>query len=136
LIRDRDRAALAAMSQASGMVGREYAVWDRLDPVMAANHRWLGGYRHPRCFDEAVAWELLAVFIQPQPLMAGADAVGDPLGTLPVLYHLMWRRWLVADLSVVLSHRTMVRVSPKVANLSEDVANPSQDLPLRMDRVR
>ena len=48
LIRDRDRAALAAMSQASGMVGWEYAVWDRLDPVLAANHRWLGGYRHPR----------------------------------------------------------------------------------------
>jgi hypothetical protein len=82
LIRDRDRAALAAMSQASGMVGSEYAVWDRLDPVMAANHRWLGGYRHPRCFDEAVARELLAVFIHPQPLMDGADAVGDPSGTL------------------------------------------------------
>jgi hypothetical protein len=32
-----------AMSQASGMVGWEYAVWDRLDPVMAANHRCLGG---------------------------------------------------------------------------------------------
>jgi hypothetical protein len=43
-----------------------------------------------------------------------------------VLYHLIWRRWLVADLSVVLSHRTTMRVSPKVANLS-------QDLPLRMD---
>jgi hypothetical protein len=136
LIRDRDRAAFAAMSQASGMVGWEYAVWDRLDPVMAANRRWLGGYRHPRCFDEAVARELLAVFIQAQPLMDGADAVGDPLGTLPVLYHLIWRRWLVADLSVVLSHRTIVRVSPKVANLSEDVANLWQDLPLRRERVR
>ena len=32
--------------------------------------------------------------------MDGAEAVGDPLGTLPVLYHLMWRHWLVADLSV------------------------------------
>jgi hypothetical protein len=53
-----------------------------------------------------------------------------------VLYHLIWRRWLVADLLVVLSHRTMVRVSPKVANLSEDVANLSQDLPPRMERVR
>jgi hypothetical protein len=131
-----DRAAFVAMSQASGMVGWEYAVWDRLDPVMAANHRWLGGYRHPRCFDEAVARELLAVFIEPQPLMDGAEAVGDPLGTLPVLYHLLWRRWLVADLSVVLSHRTMVRVSPEVANLSKDVASLSQVLPLRRRRVR
>jgi hypothetical protein len=57
------------------------------------------------------------------------------LGTLPVLYHLIWRRWLVADLSAVLSHRTIVRVSPNVANLSEDVAHLSQDLPPRMERV-
>ncbi|MCI4675853.1 hypothetical protein [Candidatus Mycolicibacterium alkanivorans] len=49
-----DRAAFAAMSQASSMVSWEYALWDCLDPVVAANHRWLGGYRHPRCFDEAV----------------------------------------------------------------------------------
>ena len=131
-----DRAAFAAVSQASGMVGWEYAVWDRLDPVMAANYRWLGGYRHPRCFDEAVARDLLAVFIEPQLLMDGAEAVGDPLGTLPVLYHLLWRRWLVADLSVVLSHRTMVRVSPEVANLSRDVASVSQVLPLLRRRVR
>ena len=73
------------MSQASGVVGWEYAVWDRLDPVMAANHRWLGGYRHPRCFDEAVVGELLAVFGEPQPLMDGAEAADDPLATLPVL---------------------------------------------------
>jgi hypothetical protein len=40
LIRDRDGAAFAAMSQASGMVGWEYAVWDRLDPVMAIIAGW------------------------------------------------------------------------------------------------
>ena len=68
--------------------------------------------------------------------MDGAEAVGDPLGTLPVLYHLMWRHWLVADLSVVLSHRTVVRVSPNVANLSKDVANLTRDLPVRVQRVR
>ena len=41
--------------------------------------------------------------------MEGAEAAGDPLSTLPVLFHLMWRRELVADLSLVLSHRTVVR---------------------------
>ncbi|WP_344750837.1 hypothetical protein [Micromonospora olivasterospora] len=29
-----------------------------------------------------------------------------------MLYHLLWRRELVADLSLVLSHRTLVRVAP------------------------
>ncbi|WP_324199142.1 TnsA-like heteromeric transposase endonuclease subunit [Nocardia amamiensis] len=118
-IKDRDREAFTATAQACGDVGWEYAVWDRLDPVLTANPRWLGRYRHPRCFDERVARELLRVFARPQELIDGAEAAGDPLGTLPVLYHLMWRRWLLADLSLVLSHRTLVRVSPRVADLAE-----------------
>ncbi|WP_228566612.1 TnsA-like heteromeric transposase endonuclease subunit [Nocardia sp. SYP-A9097] len=125
LIRDRDRAAFAAMSHACAAVGWSYAVWDRLDPVLVANHRWLGGYRHPRCFDGSVAGELLETFTRPRPLMDGAEAVGDPLRTLPVLYHLLWRHWLVADLSVVLSHRTAVGVSPKLSDLSDTAQGPS-----------
>jgi hypothetical protein len=31
------------------------------------------------------------------PLLAGAAEAGDPLATLPVLFHLMWRQELVAD---------------------------------------
>ena len=45
----------------------------------------------------------------PVALMEGAEAAGDPLATLPVLFHLMWRRELTADLSLALSHRTKVR---------------------------
>ena len=41
--------------------------------------------------------------------MEGAEAAGDPIVVLPVLFHLMWRRELLADLSLVLSHRTLVR---------------------------
>jgi hypothetical protein len=40
--------------------------------------------------------------------MEGAEAAGDPVATLPPLFHLMWRRELLADLSLVLSHRTVV----------------------------
>ncbi|VBA31959.1 hypothetical protein LAUMK4_05635 [Mycobacterium persicum] len=43
-----------------------------------------------------------------RPLMEGAEAAGDPIVTLPVLFHLMWRRELMADLSLVLGHRTVV----------------------------
>ena len=40
--------------------------------------------------------------------MEGAEAAGDPIGVLPPLFHLMWRRELLADLSLLLSHRTLV----------------------------
>ncbi|MET7770491.1 TnsA-like heteromeric transposase endonuclease subunit [Nocardia sp. NPDC005366] len=133
LIAERDRTAFAATARACETVGWDYAVWDRVDAVVAANHRWLAGYRHPRCFDAQVAARLLRVFEQPGPLMDGAESAGDPLGTLPVLYNLLWRRWLVADLSVVLSHRTLVRVAPKVASLSE-VASLSDELLSAGDR--
>lgn len=124
LIGDRDRAAFDATRRACEAVGWRYAVWDRMDTVVVANQRWLAGYRHPRCFDEAVAARLLDVFTAPMPLMDGAELVGDPLGTLPVLYHLLWRQLLVADLAVVLSHRTIVRAAPDVADLAQlaDVA--------------
>jgi hypothetical protein len=42
--------------------------------------------------------ELLAgVFAEPKPLMAGAREAGDPVGVLPVLYHLLWKQVLSAD---------------------------------------
>jgi hypothetical protein len=69
----------------------------------------LAGYRHPRCFDEHIAARLLEVFNRPRALTDGAELVGDPLGVLPVLYHLLWKQQLVADLALVLSHRTIVK---------------------------
>jgi hypothetical protein len=82
-----------------------------MDPVVAANHRWIAGYRHPRCGDPATEARLLEAFGPGLPLMEGAEAAGDPLATLPVLFHLMWRRELAADLSLVLSDRTLVRTA-------------------------
>jgi hypothetical protein len=34
--------------------------------------------------------------------MTGAEAVGDPIAVLPVLFHLLWRHDLTTDLSVPL----------------------------------
>jgi hypothetical protein len=39
------------------------------------------------------------VFASPALLLAGAAEAGDPLATLPALFHLMWRQELVADLT-------------------------------------
>ena len=108
-IGDRDREAFAAARRACGLLGWRYAVWGAMDPVVAANHRWLAGYRHPRCGDPETAARLREVFAHGRPLMAGVRAAGDPIATLPVLFHLMWRRELVADLTLVLSDRSLVR---------------------------
>ena len=50
-----DREAFAAAGEACARLGWQYAVWGAAAPVLAANLRWLAGYRHPRCHDELVA---------------------------------------------------------------------------------
>ncbi len=80
--------------------------------VLAANVRWLAGYRHPRCWRPEAAEALAEMFRQPAPLMAGAMAAGDRIAVLPVLYHLMWRQVLTADLAgAVLGPCSLVRVA-------------------------
>jgi hypothetical protein len=40
---------------------------------------------------------------------------------LPVPYHLLWKRLLVADLSLVLSERTFVRAASPAASWAKDL---------------
>jgi hypothetical protein len=54
--------------------------------VTAANHRWIAGYRHPRCGNPAAEARLLAVFGPGLPLMEGAEVAGDPVAVLPPLF--------------------------------------------------
>lgn len=126
LIAAEDRVAFDATDRACALLDWRYAVWDRLDGVVVANQKWLAGYRHPRCYNEPVAQRLLEVFTRPQPLMDGATAVGDPLGTLPVLYHLIWTRQLLIDVSLVLSDRTIVRTAPDAGRAHELVLAAEQ----------
>ena len=39
---------------------------------------------------------------RPTALLGGVRGVGDPIVVLPVLYHLLWRRILAADLETAL----------------------------------
>ena len=41
------------------------------------------------------------------PLLAGVSQVGDPMAGLLVAYHLLWRRELACDLSVLLGSASM-----------------------------
>jgi hypothetical protein len=83
-----------------------------LDPVLAANLRWLSGYRHPRCHHRERAAALRRAFSRPAALMDGVDSVGDPLGVLPVLFHLLWRHDLETDLrAAALGARSLLRLA-------------------------
>ncbi|WP_371537240.1 TnsA-like heteromeric transposase endonuclease subunit [Streptomyces sp. NBC_00466] len=113
LVKPEDAAKFAATTMACARVGWGYERVGVIDPVLAANLRWLSGYRHPRVRREPVVVSLQEAFTQPQGLLAGARAVGDPIAVLPVLFHLLWRRELAVDLvGERLSAATVVRLGP------------------------
>jgi hypothetical protein len=104
----RDAETFAVTAAACESAGWDYRRSGDLDPVLAANVRWLSRYRHPRCLIPGVASVLLEAFAGGRALFEGAEAAGDRLRVLPVLYHLMWQRMLAADLSVPLGTATAV----------------------------
>lgn len=99
MIGPQDAEAFDAMARACGSVGWEFRRVGAVGPVFAANVRWLSRYRHPRCAGQArMADALRGAFSVPRPLLAGSAEAGDNLAVLPVLFHLMWRQVLEADL--------------------------------------
>ena len=60
--------------------------------------RSLSGYRHPRFAQPELAARLGEVFADEAPLLGGASAAGDPVAVLPVLFGMLWRGELAADL--------------------------------------
>ena len=95
----RDEEAFEATREACALVGWSFARLGVPDPVLAANVRWLSRYRHHRCAGAGgVAERLVEVFAQPRGLFEGAEAAGERLGVLPVVYHLLWQQVLAADL--------------------------------------
>jgi hypothetical protein len=113
LVEPEDAVKFAATAVACARVGWDYERVGVLGPVLAANLRWLSGYRHPRVRREPVADRLQGVFAQNQGLLAGARTVGDPIAVLPVLFHLLWCRELAVDLvGERLSAAMVVRLVP------------------------
>ena len=111
-IRERDAEVFAVTALACGEAGWEFRRVGRADRVLAANVRWLSRYRHPRCSDDGTAAALAGAFAEERMLFAGAAQAGGRLGVLPVLFHLMWRQALVADLaSGLLGPSTLVRAA-------------------------
>ncbi|MFF0390529.1 TnsA-like heteromeric transposase endonuclease subunit [Kitasatospora sp. NPDC004615] len=81
-------------------VGWVYRRLDPPSPVVAANVRWLAGYRHPRFGADGVLREaVLAAFARPRALAEGVAAVGVPLRAGPMVFHLLWSGALSAELA-------------------------------------
>jgi hypothetical protein len=96
-IEPRDAEAFEVTRLACRQAGWGFARVGVPEEALLANVRWLSRYRHPRCRRGPVVDRLREVFAEPASLLAGADAAGDRLETLPVLFHLLWLRELVAD---------------------------------------
>jgi hypothetical protein len=97
-IGEKDAAVFAATGRLCAQVGWEYQRAGELGAVHAANLRWLAGYRHPRFAEPELAARLGEVFADEAPLLGGAAAAGDPVAVLPVLFGMLWRGELAADL--------------------------------------
>jgi hypothetical protein len=98
LVDEEAAEVFAFTAQVCESVGWQFRqIGDMAEPFRA-NLRGLARYRHPRCRRGTVAGLLLEVFTEPQVLLAGTERVGDRLAVLPVLYHLLWRQELAADL--------------------------------------
>jgi hypothetical protein len=105
----RDVAKFDATERACGLLGWSYRLVGAVDVIKVGNVRWLAGYRHPRYRALATVAALGQVFDLPTALEAGAQAVGDPIAVLPVLFHMLWSHELVTDLSVPLTEHSLVR---------------------------
>jgi TnsA endonuclease-like protein len=99
-IPEKDAAVFELTAAACTAAGWEFRRAGGIDPVLAANVRWLSRYRHPRCLGPAgVAVLLMDVFAEARGLFAGAALAGERLLVLPVLFHLLWHGRLAADLA-------------------------------------
>ncbi|MFI9065614.1 TnsA-like heteromeric transposase endonuclease subunit [Streptomyces sp. NPDC053429] len=105
-----ERARLAAqyVGAACAEAGWIYRRLEPLDAVLAANIRWLAGYRHPR--NGGSPERMAAVqeaFREPRPLIEGVRAVGDPMAVWPIVFHALWSGRLTVSLSRPLHERVV-----------------------------
>jgi hypothetical protein len=79
----------------------EYRRLGERPAVLSANLRWLAGYRHERVRDRGVASRTQDFFqhCAGASLNGLAAEGGETVLVLPTIFHMMWRRELVTDVS-------------------------------------
>ncbi|MEU6586316.1 TnsA-like heteromeric transposase endonuclease subunit [Nocardia sp. NPDC046763] len=94
--------------------GLTYEIWSGDDPIRLANLRFLAGYRRSTTLNADLVPFVLRAAQAPIPMSHLENQLAHVERTLlirPVILHLLWRGWLLADLSKVLSRGTMVSVN-------------------------
>ncbi|MFI0901601.1 TnsA-like heteromeric transposase endonuclease subunit [Streptomyces sp. NPDC020983] len=99
----RGRVAEAAAQS----VGWHYRVVGAPDPVVAANVRWLAGYRHPRHSSLLAAEAVEGAFARSRPLVEGVRELGEAMTAWPAVFHALWHGQLSAPLRTPLHERTI-----------------------------
>lgn len=99
-VKPADEEIFKATMRLCSTVGWGYRRLGALPAIYVGNLRWLSGYRHNRCARESSVAQLLDVLASDGPTTLGSLAIifGDPLITLPTLFHLMWSHRIRADL--------------------------------------
>jgi hypothetical protein len=101
--------AARAVAEACAHIGWTYRRLAPLDDALAANLKWLSGYRHPRNRGRTdLMAAVLEAFAVPRPLIEGVEAVGDPIEVLPCVFHALWHGRLTANLGTPLHERVLV----------------------------
>lgn len=114
---ERARKAAKVLEAACAQAGWSYRRLEPLEKTLTANLKWLAGYRHPRNAGRPrLAAAVRETFAQPRPLIEGAEAVGDPVEVLPVVFHALWHGKLTTDLETPLHERVLVSTGADGAN--------------------
>ncbi|MDH6513737.1 hypothetical protein M2163_009291 [Streptomyces sp. SAI-135] len=101
--------AATVLQAACAQAGWTYRRFKPLEDILAANLKWLAGYRHPRNAGRlGLMPAVLEAFTRPRPLIEGAKAVGDPIEVLPAVFHALWHGQLTTPLDVPLQERALI----------------------------
>ncbi|QKW24293.1 TnsA-like heteromeric transposase endonuclease subunit [Kitasatospora sp. NA04385] len=93
--------------------GWDFEVWSSADPVLLENVRFLAGYRRDAMIDPELTEAVIGAVDEPVPvahLERSLPGMGEAAVIRPVILHLLWRGWLLADLSRPLGGATQVRL--------------------------
>lgn len=94
------------LESAAEAIGWHYRLLGPPAPVVAANVRWLAGYRHPRNGAGRMG-EVAECFAVPRRLADGVALLGDPIAVWPPVFHALWTTALHAPLEQPLHERTV-----------------------------
>ncbi|MGW5285004.1 TnsA-like heteromeric transposase endonuclease subunit [Streptomyces collinus] len=105
--------AATVLQAACAQAGWTYRRFEPLEDILAANLKWLAGYRHPRNAGRpGLTAAVVEAFTRPRPLIEGAEAVGDPIEVMPAVFHALWHGQLTTPLDVPLHERALLSPGP------------------------